>query len=85
MAISQFRRGSSTFECQVCKRLTRDTGTQSIGNHICPQCFELAGIENSISDGCTTVEQDRPYIDQLIAELVSKNVDVTMWKATFNL
>lgn len=40
----------STYICDTCGRRTRNTGVQGIGSHLCPQCFELAGIENEISD-----------------------------------
>ena len=85
MAIKTFRRGSSTFPCNVCCRLTRDTGVQSAGNKICPQCFELAGIENEISDGYTTLEEKKTAIESYVAEIAAKGGDVSKWKTTFGL
>lgn len=81
--ISKFHRGSSTFACNVCGRTTRDTGVQSAGNKICPQCFELAGIENEISDGYTTVAAEAKKISELIEQIVAKNGDTTEWVKTF--
>jgi hypothetical protein len=78
--INKFYRGSATFKCNVCGRGTRDTGAQSVGNKICPQCYELAGIENSISDGYATREEQRAEIDRFIAEILAKGGDVADWR-----
>jgi hypothetical protein len=50
MAIRNFRRGRgpTTFQCQVCERMTRDTG-QGV-DHLCEQCFEIAGLDNMVND-----------------------------------
>lgn len=42
--------GRSTFKCQSCGRMTRYTGVQSLGTGICPDCFEIAGYDNTIND-----------------------------------
>ncbi|MDV7392824.1 hypothetical protein RZS08_15755, partial [Arthrospira platensis SPKY1] len=55
--ISKFRRGSSTFTCEGCGKLTRDTGVQGIGMGLCPYCYEVGGLENSLDDGEITPEQ----------------------------
>lgn len=49
---SHFRRGSGSFRCESCDRITRQTGAQSNDSRLCPDCFELAGNENRLSDGC---------------------------------
>lgn len=85
MAIKTFRRGSSTFKCNVCDRLTRDTGVQSFGNKICPQCYELAGIENGISDGHETREEMDKTIRAYVADIAAKGGNVTTWNETFGL
>lgn len=42
-------RKGSTFQCDVCSRLTRAT---NLGNEsICPECFLACEEENAISDG----------------------------------
>jgi hypothetical protein len=83
--VSKFHRGSSTFPCNVCGRLTRDTGVQSAGNKICPQCYELAGIENSISDGHETLESQKSNIESYVKEIEGKGGNVAEWKETFKL
>ena len=85
MRISKFHKGSSTFKCNVCGRTTRDTGVQSAGNKICPQCYELAGIENEISDGHATREERIESIAQYVAEIKAKGGDVSEWISSFNL
>lgn len=83
--ISKFHKGSAAFKCNVCRRGTRDTGVQSAGNKICPQCFELAGIENEISDGYCTREERLDEIKSYVAEVAAKGGDVSDWNATFQL
>ena len=85
MALKRFYRGSTTFPCNVCGRITRDTGVQSIGNKICPQCFELAGIENDISDGHSTRVDNLDTIECYVREIISKGGDARTWHETFAL
>lgn len=79
-----FQRGQSTFDCGVCKRLTRNTGDNG-GVDLCPQCYELAGMENSISDGYVTLESQRPKARKLIDAIRAKGGAVTDWLKTFGL
>lgn len=83
--ISKFRRGSLVFACNVCGRKTRETGVQSVGNKICPQCYELAGLENEISDHYTTFAEVEGSIRSLVAEVEAKGGNVAEWNETFNL
>lgn len=46
------RRGNKpTYECHVCKRLTRETGLGESGLGLCAFCFEEATLENEFADG----------------------------------
>lgn len=83
MTIKKFYRGSAVFKCNVCGRGTRDTGVQSAGNKICPQCFELAGIENEINDGHSTLEECIIEIVSLVREVKEKGGNVEDWTETF--
>jgi hypothetical protein len=83
MKINKFYRGSATFKCDACGRGTRDTGVQSLGNKLCPQCYELAGIENSISDGHTTLAEERATIDAYMTTVAERGGDVSTWRETF--
>jgi hypothetical protein len=62
----------STYTCDTCGRETRNTGAQSMGSKLCPDCFDLCGIDNEISDGHATIEERRADIDALIAKIESK-------------
>lgn len=81
MKIKSFYRGSSTLKCRVCERATRDTGN----GDICEQCFELAGMENEISDGHATEKEHRDRARFLVGQLEAKGVDTAEWKETFGL
>lgn len=80
MAINRFRRNfsrQSTFTCRVCSRKTRDTGDNG-SLELCPQCYELAGIENTISDNGIDYAAEQGYIaeaEQHLAKLAKKGVD----------
>ena len=80
MTVSKFRRGSSTFNCNTCGRLTRDT----VGTNVqsCEQCYELAGLQNSLWDGCFD-EGDIPARDGYLRVLVEKGIDAEKIKAEF--
>lgn len=52
---SHFGRFSPTFICQTCNRRTRDTG-QGV-DHLCEDCYELAGMDNYCNDNGETAEQ----------------------------
>lgn len=51
MNASKFQRGSGCYTCQACGRKTRATGRNE-NEHVglCAPCYDLAGIENDISD-----------------------------------
>lgn len=47
-----FEKGTGCFPCRVCTRQTRTTDNRDASNvGLCPQCWEIAGIENQILDG----------------------------------
>lgn len=66
---ARFQRGQRpTFRCEICTRMTRDTGTGV--DHLCEDCFELAGLDNQIND-----DGDKPGSDgfqKMIAERDSR-------------
>lgn len=48
---NRFTRGSACYACRCCKRQTRDTGRgDNEGVRLCVDCFEIAGMENGLSD-----------------------------------
>ena len=75
MAIRNFRRGRgpTTFQCQVCERMTRDTG-QGV-DHLCEQCFDIAGLDNMVNDngyqpGTPDFDKARSECDALLEKAV---------------
>jgi hypothetical protein len=47
----RFERGSGCFTCESCGRKTRKTGVTSGSDWpVCPDCYELAGYQNGVSD-----------------------------------
>lgn len=83
-----FRRGESTYKCECCRRLTRRVDQSS---NLCTECWELAGIENSVYDRCATPEDARvavQYVDVIVARggdlaKVRRNfADLFAWCAT---
>lgn len=56
---NRFERGSGCYTCRSCGRKTRSTGR---GDNeliqLCEECYELAGIENMISDQGIEVVDD---------------------------
>lgn len=71
MRISKFRRGETTYKCRSCTRLTRNTGEQA-NTELCPQCYEIAGIENAVNDGFETADEARERVERLAAEVRAK-------------
>lgn len=48
--MNRFRKGSSTYKCQCCGKLTRETGASESSARLCVVCYELAGIDNFLTD-----------------------------------
>lgn len=84
MPVKTFRRGSSTYKCNVCGRGTRDVGDNG-SCRLCPQCYELAGEENGISDGHYTLAERKAVIQEFVNEIKAKGGDVSTWIEVFEL
>lgn len=73
----------STFKCGVCDRMTRDTGNGV--DHICAECFEIAGYDNMVNDNSYAVGS-KDYNDaladceMLLAKAVKKGSNGTKIK-----
>lgn len=65
---NRFKRGETTYTCASCKRLTRNTGDNG-QCELCPQCFELAGIENAVNDDDSIIDEVRERVERLAAEI----------------
>lgn len=67
-----FTRGRGVYVCCCCGRRTRETTVQGSDN--CEHCYELAGLQNAVWDGCFT-DEDVPERDRLLEAAVSKGGD----------
>ncbi len=68
---SHFRTGRSTFICGVCGRRTRDAG-QALGAECCFECYELAGLDNTVNDGCAPLDEVAAERDALLVKAVAR-------------
>lgn len=76
---SRFQRGSGCYECDVCGRKTRNVGNQSFSSKLCSECFDLAGIENEISDGHATAQELKDRILALTSDIAAKGGSLAEW------
>lgn len=86
MRVSKFERGSATYKCNACGRLTRNTGDEGSAR-LCFECFELAGIDNEISDhgplGPDSFSKPE-YVVELLGKLKGHGVDLEKaWGGTY--
>ncbi len=47
---SKFGRGTGVYSCTACTRKTRQTGGDNDSLKMCEECYEIAGLENTIAD-----------------------------------
>lgn len=81
---SKFRKGETVYACVCCGRKTRNTGVQSVGSELCSECYELAGIENAISDG-KSLSTYESVIKEYIADIRRKGGIAVDWVNRFGL
>lgn len=83
MANRTFKKGQSTFTCRCCNRTTRNTNGEG-DLDLCAQCYELAGLENMLSDSpeeAATVKHDATLY---FNELISKGITTTTLRNSFS-
>jgi hypothetical protein len=72
MRNNTFTKGSGCYECKCCGHKTRDDGNgDSVHCELCTQCYEYAGVENTISD-CGSSPELVTRLDELQREIVAK-------------
>ena len=80
-----FRRGTPTYTCRICKHVTRETGDGEASVQLCAPCFNLAGLENTVSDcgieGIDACEQETIKAD--IALVEKRTGGDHGWRQTF--
>lgn len=79
MNANRFNRGQSTYRCHVCKRLTRFNGSQAIGSDLCPECWDLGGIENMVSDGNREPHEVAADVLALVTAVKNKGGRTDAW------
>ena len=67
---SSFQHGQGAFACRNCQRKTRDTGDNG-QVQMCPECYELAGLENALSDSGEEVFKEAGYVAVASEQLAS--------------
>lgn len=70
---SHFQRGSGVFTCDACGRRARVVDQSN--DQICQQCWDLAGLDNSVNDGAMTLAEAATERDDLFATCVARGGD----------
>lgn len=67
---NRFEKGTGCYKCNVCSRLTRSTGRgDNERANFCVECYEVAGIENQLSDHGYTSPEEKAALEAEIAAL----------------
>ena len=77
-----FRRfGRGVFKCAICERNTRlvDQGN----DHLCPDCYEVAGYENLVLDKVETAEECQKGIAWNVKNIAKKGGNMERFYAQF--
>ena len=77
------RQGRGVFVCCTCGRQTRIVD-QDLNSECCPECYELAGIDNAVNDsGGTVLGEYAAERDALLAAIVRKGGNAERVKADY--
>jgi hypothetical protein len=79
------RNGGGVFRCEVCDRSTRRVD-QGHDSRLCPQCWDLAGLDNTVNDNGPTepsLGDWTTYRDALLADAVAKGGNAEQIKKEF--
>jgi hypothetical protein len=76
---NRFQPHTSVFTCRCCGRKSRETARNSGAGDICGQCYDLAGIENEISDGHCTAAERKGEVLALTRELSAAGGSLEEW------
>jgi hypothetical protein len=80
---AHFDQGRSTFICGVCGRRTRIAG-QPIDSECCLECYELAGLDNTVNDGICPVAEVAGERDALLLRAMRKGSNGARIRQSFN-
>lgn len=74
---SNFGRQTPTYICNCCDRRTRETGNGESDCDLCYECYELAGLDNSINDGGRdATPSELAWANELLGRIAKKGGDV---------
>lgn len=62
---SKMQKGSGIYTCEECGKNTRETGNGESFVRFCRKCYEIGGLENSLSDGTITQDEFDTYVASL--------------------
>lgn len=80
---NRFRAGRGVFTCSICKRRTRDSG-QALSADCCFECYELAGLQNTVYDGVATASELAPERDRFTAIISARGGDLARVRREFS-
>lgn len=74
------RGGKGVFTCQCCERQTRETNGDHAQTGNCEHCFELAGIENTLSDnGMEVAKSYKAEVKMRLTKLAKMGGKMEHW------
>lgn len=73
------RLNGSTYTCTACGRTTRNTGAQSVGSTLCPQCYEIAGFECDWQDDREIDEYESDVVE-LLNRIIDRGGRIGAWR-----
>lgn len=65
MASNRFRKGSGVYKCEICGKMTRETGESESFVGLCVYCYTVGGLQNSVADGQMTKEEFAVEVERL--------------------
>jgi hypothetical protein len=61
---NRFKVGSAAFTCEICQKLTRDTGHDEAVFRLCKKCLFRQYVDNAASDYGTDSPQYKQYLEE---------------------
>lgn len=75
------RHGRGVFNCAICGRGTRQSTQDSADSELCPQDWDLAGLDNTVNDNGLDPSEYAAERDRLLAAIVARGGDPERVKA----
>jgi len=81
MKHNRFQTGRGVYACTICARQTR--GPDGVHIDLCGQCFDLAGIENEVSDGHRTTAAAKIDAAEILADCIARGGNEASLRTAF--